>query len=85
MKIKVQICLSDADPFSPMMIYNQGRDFTVLADCKNIVGGKRDYKRLYNLVKTQGCQGQKAYFDAYVKEDGLLRVLLNNVVPLLKW
>jgi len=85
MKIKVQFLGQPEAANYPLLIYNEGRDFVVSATCENIHNGGIGYGQLRRLILSEGYQSYKVYLDAYVKEDGSLRVLLNNVIPLLPW
>lgn len=92
MTVKVQIPPgSHPDQFKPIMIYNQGKTFQVMGLPQNMISRHISYRRLHQLVQQSGfdgglgCGGCKAYLDAYVREDGVLRVMLNNLHKMQRW
>ena len=49
------------------------------------MGGDEAYRRLYQLVRREGYRGDKIYLDAYIRQDGRLRIMLGNVRPVQPW
>ena len=70
---------------SEIKIKPQKDKFVVMAVPVNMEGGEDAYARLFRLVQEKGHQGVKIYLDAYVKEDGILRVMLNDVKRVQDW
>eukprot|EP01102_Stenamoeba_stenopodia_P021087 TRINITY_DN8409_c0_g1_i1.p1 TRINITY_DN8409_c0_g1~~TRINITY_DN8409_c0_g1_i1.p1 ORF type:complete len:409 (+),score=110.34 TRINITY_DN8409_c0_g1_i1:91-1317(+) len=66
-----------------ILVYNSTKEFQTMVNHNTTT--KEGFETLYNLVKTKGFLGAKAYFNAYVTPDKKLRIITDTVLPVQSW
>jgi len=86
--VKVQVP-PGSDPertAAPFRVYDRERKFDAIPGPASFPGGRGAYKRLFDHVTAVGCAGGlKAYLNASLTEEGMLRIMLDKVFPEQLW
>jgi hypothetical protein len=79
--VKIQTALGGGDSSTMMMVYNQNRSVQRL-----ILPKDPSFDLIMNAVRERGCLGGiKAYFTAFLNDQGELCICYNDIKPIQNW